>query len=57
MVAESGNQPIIWTNNDYIECALERFFKEQEGKPPSLRQTGAYLVCFCEKCKRQRGTL
>jgi len=44
----------VWDLNRNEEpkekCALVEFFKQQAKLPPSLRSTGAYLVCHCKKC-------
>jgi len=52
---ELGKDAETW--DDGGDCALERFFREEQKKPPGLQQKGALLVCNCKKCQRQRGTL
>jgi hypothetical protein len=53
----------IWIRcycRDTIEakgCLMDKFLKDQEKLHPNMRSAGAMLVCNCDKCRRQRGTL
>lgn len=31
-------------------CAVQRFFEEQQKLPPAMRSSAAYISCRCKRC-------
>jgi hypothetical protein len=39
---------------DEQPCLMDAFFRHQQTLPPSMRSTGAMLVCPCRRCNLTR---
>jgi hypothetical protein len=39
-------------SEEYDDCAVVRFFKEEAKKPVGMRATSCLLCCSCKKCEK-----